>query len=221
MKTAIGIRVADKVDSMFFNSLIKFLQQNKTPDTILLPPVYGLPYHVAANEIGAKFIDSNYDNLLFLDDDMVWTYDDFLKIKKDIEDPINKEYGIIGGLYPTRRGHIRPLVMFKEKNGNWLYDTTKLNKGINKVDGCGLGFTMIKRECFMLDNFIDKIYFRMEDLTSEDVYFCERVIEKGYLIGIDTDISLGHRGTVTIKWNIKDNKPDIYTSDVFGQDNAK
>ena len=217
-KIAIGIRCFGNPDSMFHRSLIRFLQLNKTQNTMLLPTVYDLPYHVAANEISKLFLDSGYDNLLFLDSDMVFEYEDFLKIKADIEDPKNDKYGIISGLYPTRRGKLMPLVMFKQGDA-WVSDVTKLVDGITTVDGCGLGFTVVRRKCFDLPCFKDSPYFVMKEEVSEDVYFCEAVKEHGILTGLDKDINLGHRTAVTVKWYLKDNKADLFTQDCFGRSN--
>ena len=185
---------------------------------MLLPTVYDLPYHVAANEVATLFLKSKYDNLLFIDSDIVFEYEDFLKIKADIEDPKNDKYGIISGLYPTRRGKLMPLVMFKQGD-NWVSDATKLVDGITTVDGCGLGFTVIRKKCFDLPCFKDGVYFVMKEHTSEDVFFCEKVKEHGILTGLDKEINLGHRTIVTAKWNLKEGKADLFTQDCFGKSN--
>jgi GT2 family glycosyltransferase len=102
---------------------------------------------------------------------------------------------------PIVSGHMRiknknlDCTMFYRDNIGWKY-INKWEKGTKllKVDGCGAGCFLIKREVFEK---IGRPWFRMEAdsiCETEDLAFCERAKASGFKVYVDLTTKFIHSG---------------------------
>lgn len=130
------------------------------------------------------------DYILWLDSDMHfpnYLVEKFLEHRKDI----------VATTYSTR---IKPQrsVAFLDKNNLDL--RLKKNNGLHKVWAVGMGCMLISTKIFQ---YISKPYFQYiwnedtQDLSGEDIYFCNLLNESGFEIFVDCDLSkdIAHYGT--------------------------
>jgi len=148
-----------------------------------------------------------FDYLLFIDSDIIFTYEDIQKLlghKKDI----------IAGLYFAKGTPFFPVAGYYDINKieNGFPKITKeqvTSKKLLEVDWAGCGFLLLKRE--IIDR-IEYPWFDMrvidlpkplkrsggfvikKELLSEDISFCTRLKEIGYKIYLDTNVLLKHLG---------------------------
>lgn len=151
--------------------------------------------HAGRNALLIAAIEGAYQYLLFVDDDMVWTTNNIIRI---VERMLAKDAAIITGLYYSRDGTNKPIAYERIESANNTPDgkarTTSIsNDGFYPIAGCGLGFalvnTKIARELY--GEFANP--FEPEMLLGEDLIFCYRISQKNKIY-IDTSIRLGHIG---------------------------
>jgi len=169
----------------------------------------------ARNYIAMQALNAGCTHLLFIDDDNPPPVDTIEKMLEDDKD-------IVCAPIPTRspdeKGNYKLCIFTKENRddlgGMTLYnniekvDTT--NGVVIKVEGCGMGCTMIKREVLeklfkKYDGkpfeFGDKIFYSKDKkknqrrTMSEDMEFCERAMNEGYEIWCDTRLRPKHLST--------------------------
>ena len=144
----------------------------------------------------------DYDYIMWIDSDMVFTVDDFIGL-------LNMNTDIASGLYKTADGKHYATVEnwdkeFYAKNGNFQFLTDELiaeRKKPFKVEYTGFGWILIKKGVFesleypwfqpLWEEFeINGTVFR--EFTMEDVSFCRMIQEKGYEIFINPNLIVGH-----------------------------
>lgn len=157
--------------------------------------------HHARNKIVKQFLDSNFDILLFIDDDIEFNPEDILKMINYIE---TGDHDIIGGIYPYKYYNWQDI-----RNGNnglnFVFTNPPENIHIRpmdtpqEVDGIGTGYMMISKRVFtkMINTgtsiyemyaiqyykFFD-IVVENEKLNGEDYFFCKKWKELGGKIEI-------------------------------------
>jgi hypothetical protein len=148
----------------------------------------------------------NYDYLMWIDSDMVFTVDDFISL-------INMNVPIASGLYKTSDNIHYATVKdwdkeYYKQNGSFQFLTEQSIKGVEKpfeVDYTGFGWMLIKKGVF---ESLDYPWFRPEwedfgndisEFTSEDVGFCKNIREKGYKIHVNPKVIVGHEKTTILK----------------------
>ena len=137
----------------------------------------------ARNEISERFLESNSDYLLFLDDDHSGHT---LQMFNSILDPMLNNGGSMCGikcytkLFPYFSNlSIYSNVNHKElgiKEGTGKYIPVDLDGGYGYVDLVGFGMTIVSRGTFSL---MKKPYFVCQDNRGEDNYFCDNLIKAG------------------------------------------
>ena len=151
------------------------------------------------NDIVKKFLLTDFDYLLMLDDDIIPPAD-FLTL-------VDYDKDVIGGLCfacKNKEGHdiILPLALEKRKSERedveWKYRPLKLNgnEGLIEVDAIGTGAMIIARRVLehpkMKPAFID--YYDKEGLRIEglDLSFCRRAKENGFKVYTHTNFPCSH-----------------------------
>lgn len=157
------------------------------------------------NDLGRLFIEKKeYDYLMWIDDDIVWTPKDKL-----IDLLISRNKDIVGGVYPVRDGSCRPAIRTLELQKR--FDKKKFDKQIVKVpknkvfeiEYLSTGFMLITRKCvedvYKKHPYPFQPYFPKGEYLSEDWAFCHRAKDLGYTVWADTTFELGHIGNYIYK----------------------
>jgi GT2 family glycosyltransferase len=141
------------------------------------------------NMIREKFLEGDYDFFLSLEQDVFPPKDVIEKLLSN-----NKE--IASGVYCKLMKSIEgaavkmPVLYIKRKDNELgpMYPHEIVNKGLVRIDACGLGCMLIKKEV------LQKVKFRYkEDKSSyDDMWFCKDAKEKGYKIYADGNVLCGH-----------------------------
>lgn len=189
------------VQSQFLPSALE-LFKNRTID--LRVDQYIDPYGVLArNTAATDFLDTDYTHLLFLDADIIlkWAH---------IERMLSHDVDIVGALYCKKTQGKMQWVC------NGLPDRPPVDeRGLLPLKHIGTGCLLVKRGVFlaMLEKYRDEMdyleaeidkqrwdFFPMRivnrRMISEDWFFCDRARALGYTVYGDTNVLLGHIGTV-------------------------
>lgn len=155
----------------------------------------------ARNTIAWTFLASDFGRLLWLDDDQVFTPEDVLRLLR-----FSLERDIVGAVYPQKHEPIELRYATRER----FMPCDEL--GLIKVDGMGLGFTMVTRkvmedvmseaplakfdsvESRMPMIFRSRLSDTMEDV-GEDIGFFRDCRALGYEVYVDPTMKIGHIGT--------------------------
>lgn len=138
-----------------------------------------------------------YDKIFMIDSDIVWSPEQFLKLYVSDKD-------IISGVYYEERGlnamiH-RNKIDCRPMSREEVEYFQKENK-VFGVYGIGLGFVCLKSGVFeslkrpwfglgKVDQEIDGVIYELP--LGEDLFFCERISEKGHQVYVDPNIVVGH-----------------------------
>jgi len=153
----------------------------------------------ARNDIVQLALESNVDDLVFVDSDVDWKPEDFIKL-------LNHPADIVGGVYPKKGDEEQYPV--KLKPTEYQVD----NNGLVEVDGLPMGFTRITKRALEMVWNESREYrephkekpIRMvfdinidEDgyLVSEDIAFCKKWKDIGGKLYLDPSINLAHVGS--------------------------
>lgn len=204
MKTLIAIPCMDTLPVGFVQSLI-YMHKGDNPTVYLKPN--SLVYD-SRNLLSLYAVENNYDNVLWLDSDMIFPQDILQRLE-------SHNMPMVTGLYVGRHDPIKP-VIYKELTEPVRNADGKLTKNIVPyhdypsdsffhVAGCGFGcvLTSVKLLKDVWDHFGPA--FTPYTWAGEDLSFCHRVNQLGYSIYCDSTISCGHIGTA------------IYTEDMLNR----
>lgn len=194
MKTLIAIPCMDTLPVGFVQSLI-YMHKGDNPTVYLKPNTL---IYDSRNILSLYAIENGYDNVLWLDSDMLFPPDTLQRLESHNVD-------MVTGLYVRRHEPVVPVI----------YDTIeepmrnadgKLTKNIRPytnyphdsffpVAGCGFGcvLTSVKLLKDVWDHFGPA--FSPFTWAGEDLSFCYRVNMLGYQIYCDSTVSCGHIGT--------------------------
>ena len=147
------------------------------------------PYiHIVRDKIVRKAMKKEYDYLMWLDNDIDFTVDDFKKLLSHSE-----ETDIVSGVYLAQKSY----GMYDVPTDFACVDLTgkRLNRfeydGYDKlvqVRANGMGFMLVKQGVF--ENIEDP--FDMAMKKGEDIIFQTKALEKGYKSYVDPSIFVGH-----------------------------
>jgi len=157
----------------------------------------------ARNDIVQLALDSNVDDLVFIDTDVDWSPEDFFKL-------LDHDADIVGGVYP-KKGDIEQYPV-RIDHGTLSTD----DKGLVEVDGLPTGFMRITKKALQQiwdasPEYTEKhkekpirMCFNVtindkNELVSEDMSFCEKWKELGGKLYLDPSINLSHVGIK--RWN--------------------
>ena len=150
----------------------------------------------------------NYDYMMWIDSDIVFTPDQFFKL-------IDADKDIASGLYKMHDNiHYATVEKWDDdffvKNGSYQFMTPEImskKKGLVSVAYTGLGWMLVKKGVFESLQYpwfqpIWKEYNyqgqHIKEFASEDVSFCHMIKEKGYDIWVDPEIVVGHEKMMTL-----------------------
>lgn len=156
---------------------------------------------IARDAVFNDFLQDGADKLFWIDSDMVWTPDDFLRMVA-----LSLHVDVLCAAYPAKVAGEAPTYY-----ANFIEGPQALSElGLLKVTGMGLGFTIMSRQaCERLastkPNVHDQIsgldmpaVFRFDlhngNRRTEDMAFFADLIDLGYTIYADPHITLGHVG---------------------------
>ncbi len=198
-----------KVNVFFMQSLMKCLHDPPCNISIKFVPGDSLVSR-ARNTLTAYFMASDCDEMLFIDDDLIFSVDHIRHIMS--HDPL--KYPVVGGCYP------------KKQQGpvNWVcnacFDQRPVDpdSGLQEVRYVGTGFCKVHRSVF--EKMMDKLpisfipdhdpnaiqwdfwpvgVYRGADYPkgrylSEDWYFCQNWLDLGGHVYLDTRVVIKHCG---------------------------
>ena len=184
-KILIAVPCMDLVQASFAQSLASL---NKVGQCAVAFNACSLIYD-SRNKLAAKAMKDEFDYVLWLDSDMVFSPDILEKLIADDKD-------MVSGLYFRRTSPYTP-VIYKDselKDGRLVWtDYTDYPKGeLFKVAGAGFGCVLMKTD--MIFDMIGKYgdWFTPLYFSGEDLSFCYRARELGYEIWCDSRIKCGH-----------------------------
>lgn len=184
-KILIAVPCMDMVHATFAQSLASL---NKVGQCAVAFNACSLIYD-SRNKLAAKAMKDEFDYVLWLDSDMVFSPDILEKLVADDKD-------IVSGLY-FRRSHPYSPVIYKDselKDGRlvWSDYTDYPKEELFKVAGAGFGCVLMKTDVIfdMAGKFGD--WFTPLYSSGEDLAFCYRARELGYEIWCDSRIRCGH-----------------------------
>jgi len=161
----------------------------------------------ARSSVAEAFLKSDFTHLFWIDADIVWSPDDFIRILG-----FGAVLGAVGATYPFKKYPIGFLVNLAGEPGQ-----VEVNGlGCVKIESMGIGFTLIQREIMekvaatkpmMRDDLNGQEYrdiFRVDRTPDrgprgEDIAFFADVRAAGYDVWLDPSIQLGHIGSETFR----------------------
>lgn len=189
MKILLGMPCVKEITTKTVISLLATVKKGAVEPMI----VEGSLVYDARDAIATYAVENDYDYILYVDSDMVFSAEDVKRL-------VAHDTDIVSGLYVTRQG----------ENNNVLYDRIikrrrfpyrapkliedKATSGYAEIAACGFGFCLIKTEVIktMLKRY--KSLFEPKWGLGEDIAFCVRARKCGYKIFTDRDVKLGHVG---------------------------
>jgi len=216
---AVGTRMNDRCDPVFFNCWSHLIAGGLRPGDTLLDAGIELPQHFAATVLVNHFLHSDADTLFMVDTDMIFKPDTLTRLRDDEK---GRQYDILSALSVTRRRPFAPILLRlleKPDDTQCAYKCVKeeINGEVVDVDTIGTGFTLIRRSVFdaiKTQLGIDKWYMDFgPGGLGEDTQFCQRAKSVGSKIGVHTGISIGHRGPITFLWDTEKKEIMMESSD--------
>jgi GT2 family glycosyltransferase len=213
-KIAVGVRIARSPDPQFVGSLAALMHSGLREGDEFIKPVAGVPSHYAATYLMRRFLATDCDTLLLLDDDMVFNPDTLEKMRDKQE---NWEYDIISAFTTQRVQPPRGIVLrlgeqppFPDSENGVYYDmlVDEVQSGATMgVDAVGFAFTLVRRsvlEAIVAAEGLPVSHTHFVEWGSggigEDVNFCRRAGSLGARIAVDVDAHVGHVGSVHYGW---------------------
>lgn len=195
MKVFVAIPSLDTVPALFCQSLA-LLQ--RAGDTIVGFQVGSLVYN-ARNELARQAIKSEADWVLWLDSDMVFEPDLLKKMLKVCEE---NDIDFLTGLCFRRKPPYTPCLfdrLDKMEHGASYTTIMSVPEGRFKVGGCGFAGVLMSTDVLLsvAARFGGRMFDPLEGF-GEDVSFCWRARQCGYEIWCDSDIELGHIGSMIV-----------------------
>ena len=150
----------------------------------------------ARNDIVKMAVDSEVDDLFFIDTDQDWNPQDFFRM-------LNHDVAVVAAPVPKKSD-------IEQYNVKLLGDFVIEDNGLVSVDGVGTGMMRIRKDILKKvydasDEYKElhkpepiKNVFEVKivngELWSEDIVFCDKVKELGEKIYIDPVVNCGHSG---------------------------
>lgn len=191
MRILLGMPCVRQIPSKTVISLLQVVDRDSVHPML----VEGSLIYDARDAIAKYAVENDYDYVLYVDSDMVFSQDDVKKI-------ISHQADICSALYVTRHGEDKNVCYskiitrrrFPFRMPQLIVDTAL--SGYSPVAGVGFGFCAIK--CSVLKSMFKryKSLFEPKWGVGEDIAFCIRAKKCGYEIFTDRDVKLGHIGEV-------------------------
>lgn len=204
-KVFLAMPVYGGYDPHFVTSLMGLM--NRPPCTLMVHPVIGDSLVARArNRAAAKFLQTDCTHLLFLDTDLIFSSDHIARL-------ISHDEPVVAGLYPKKQIELGWVC-------NMLPDEEMDERGLKPVRYAGTGCLLISRSILeAMISVYPELEYDPDDgdepgvkwdffscgvfkdpetgkrrYLSEDWWFCQRVLELGEKVWMDTQVVLKHVG---------------------------
>lgn len=203
-KIALGVRIAAAPNPAFFQSWTGLLLKGLTHGDRVLPPSVGRPHALALNYLAGIFLETDCETLFLLDDDMVFPPDTLDRLRSS--DPA---LDIVSALAVSRRAPFGCVALNKQEDGTYAF--LRGSKGVTKVDITGMACTLVRRavfdKAFKERDLHQAFHFKLRE--GEDGDFCLWAASQGFSVGVNYDITIGHRTEFTASWSLRDDAPQM------------
>ena len=179
---------------------------------------------VARNRVAHEFLQSDANRLFWVDSDMSWKAEDFLRFVA-----MSSELEVVGASYPIRKDPIQFCVR-GYKDGK-IYEGNNFGCITDSEMGFGLGFTIVQRKVIeelaakakttilpdMGSTIVSDIFRTGSVVTArsvalgadgefmgEDMHFFEDVKKLGYKVWLDPSVDVSHIGQKEYKGSLKE-----------------
>lgn len=199
-KVMIGTPCYDgRLDVWYVNSLINTVRIASEYDIEIIPMWVSFDALVqrARNDTIQLALESDVDDLVWIDSDIEWNPKDFFAL-------LNHKVDVVGGTYPKKGD--REEYVVRQIVRRQIDPQTNLME----VDGLGTGFARMSKAAmqYLWDNtvsYIDpkdgkerrlicNVIVENGDLVSEDIYMFKLLQDGGYKIYLDASITCNHTG---------------------------
>lgn len=210
-----------RLDVWYTNALVNTIKLSAAHDVEITPMWVSFDALIqrARNDTIQIALDGDFDALIWIDSDIEWQPEWFFKLLDYSED-------VVGGTY-RKKGDKEEYVIRQLEN-NSIDPTT----GLMEVHGLGTGFVKMSKAAMQYLWDVSKPYIDPKDnkerrmifdviiednsLVSEDIYAFKKLIEGGFKIWMDTNMTCNHIGPYKFvgdfsKWHSK-NKSAIKSS---------
>ena len=156
-----------------------------------------------ADDKGPLHGQCTYNKMIWIDSDIEWSVQDFMKLYNATED-------IMCGAYLLANGKTSVIQTERHPGGIPKEEILKM-KNICKINSCGFGFVGVKHGVFEK---LDRPWFghliqiihnsrgeQLYDSLGEDVSWCIRAKNAGFNIHFDPSILVTHLKTTKVSWN--------------------
>ena len=167
-------------------------------------------------QIAKAFLEGNCTRLVFIDSDMAWETEDFIRLIA-----LSSKLDIVAGAYQGRFDP--PHFYMKSPDNVTSPDMLEANEyGCIKMAGIGLGFTVVSRAVierlvknaptikFRDDDVLPEIFRNDKDdngnFRGEDMNFFDDARKVGFDLWVDPTITLGHVGQKIYKASIMEKR---------------
>ena len=164
-------------------------------------------------------VDVDFDYVLWLDSDMVFSSDLLIRMKSVLND---NGLDFLTGLYFRRVPPFSPVLFDQldiddEGNCKWTDFQEVPKEGLFKVGGCGFGAVLLKTDVlFDVQAKFGNMFAPIGNM-GEDLSFCWRARQCGYDIWCDPSIEVGHVGYTIINRNFYESYSSVHKG---GKENA-
>lgn len=144
-----------------------------------------------------------YDKLFWIDSDIAWEPEDFIKLYESDKD-------VVTGAYLLATGEV---VAYPELFGRaFTIDEVKAMTEPRKIDACGFGFLAVKQGVFekiqrpwfqstegvwTVPDSGEKFHF---NIIGEDIAWCKKVTDLGFDIWLDPSVRVLHHKMMQLTW---------------------
>lgn len=197
MKTLVAIPCMSMVHTMFMASLIQLKVEGEVEFSLTESSLI----YDARNILAQKAVDQGFDRVFWLDSDMTFEPDVFMRLSKRLDEGLD----FISGLYVKRRAPIHPVIykaIGKKEDGLPFCDWyTDYPEGVFEIAGCGFGCVMMSTK--VIKEVAEKYGLPFSPILGfgEDLSFCCRASQAGFKMFCDSGIKLGHLGNYTFTEN--------------------
>lgn len=203
MRTMIAIPCMDQMHSQFVMSLTGLRLEG---DVKFAYSVSSLVYD-SRNSLARKAICEKFDQILWLDSDMVFEPDLYKRLKADLDQGLD----MVSGLYVTRKNEIKPVV-FKEcgykpiegseRNEVIPFASTYYDYPKDSLFECeAVGFGGVLMKVSLVKEIDERFGLPFSPMLGfgEDISFCVRATQLGHKLYCDSRVKLGHVGNYTFE----------------------
>lgn len=198
MKLTIVVPCGDQLNTTFVESLLKL---NTPGETKIIFETGSLVYD-ARNKLAAKAEASGSDYTLWIDSDMTFEPEDFIRLRNALKD---SGADVICGLYFSRRPPYRPgvyetcdYVQLEDQMGITCKIFENIPDKIFEIAACGFGFVLMKTTVLSKMISIFSLPFSPLFGFGEDLSFCIRARQAGFKIVCAPHVMPLHTSAVLI-----------------------